>query len=135
MQEMKLLTIEHGRRVIEAQYSEGRLTGFASSVKKDDELAGLGLRKWLGDLLVGLAGFINHCNMNPSIRLNVVNVERIGEVGLGSQDNGEGSAVDNAGESIPVGSKHAGAVDFQFDSQCAVMKSGRRVTFYFSAKP
>ncbi|WP_454826070.1 hypothetical protein [Paraburkholderia xenovorans] len=135
MQEFRLLTIEHGRRVIEAQYSEGRLAGFVTRVKHNDKIALFGLREWLGDLLLHAAEALYNHHMHGSLKLEIVNVDDLVEGFCGSEDEGNGLAVDDAGKSMPVGAEHARTFDIHFDLRGVVLKPGKKVRLYIPSKP
>lgn len=130
MQELKLSTIEHGRRVIEAQYCEGRLAGFVTRVKHNDKITFSRVREWLGDLFLRAAEALYDNHMHGSLKLEIVNVSDVREGFCGPQDDGDGLAVDRAGKTVPVGAEHSGASDVHFDLRRVALKPGNKVRIY-----
>jgi len=133
MQDWRLLTIEHGRRIIEAEYSEGRFTGFTSRAKQDDQVAALGLREWFGDLLRSFAGLVDGRDMNGSAHIQIIKVSDVPEGATVTNNDRERLPIDDARESVAVRSKVSCAGDFHFDLDLLglMVRNGRKVSLYF----
>ncbi|ABA60028.1 hypothetical protein UXJ26_06055 [Burkholderia multivorans] len=131
----KLLTIESDTRVIEAEYVEGRLAGFVSRAKQHDEITGFRLRERLGNLLHRLAGFVDGRNVNCSIRVGVIKVERIGISRDVSKVDLKGSTANSASKPVAVGANDASTTNIHFDIDLLgqFVRPGKRIVFYFPA--
>ncbi|MDA0561696.1 hypothetical protein [Burkholderia pseudomallei] len=134
MQNWELISISCGDRLIKAKYRQGRLSGFITSVQKDDNVTCLRFRERLANLLVGLAGFLNQRDMNiPTVSVQVINPHSVGESGSGAKNDREGSSIDVARESVSIGAKDASTTDVHFDLDLlgGFVKQGRKITFHF----
>lgn len=130
MEGWKLLTIEHGCRVTEVQYSQGGLSGFSTRTKKNHHIVSFRTRERLGDLLRSLARLIDHRDVDVALRIAVVKIADRVDAGAVANENDQGFSVDGAVEPVAVSSEESGSSDFHLDVIGPLAKVGKKVFIY-----